>query len=74
MKDKYFNIRLYFTIFFTLAVFGEVSAQFDTIVYKKAWYWPGVNQFIWGTKTMMGVTIFLSLKWSRTVQMVVKGR
>jgi hypothetical protein len=41
MKNKYFNIRLYFTIFFTLAVFGEVSAQFDTNLFiKKALYWP----------------------------------
>ncbi len=40
MKDKYFNIRLYFTIFFTLAVFGEVSAQFDTVVFvRRAWHW-----------------------------------
>ncbi|MBK6679046.1 MAG: hypothetical protein IPG53_03025 [Ignavibacteriales bacterium] len=41
MKDKYFNHQLYFTIFFTLAAFGEVMAQFDTNLFiKKAWYWP----------------------------------
>jgi hypothetical protein len=41
MKNKYFNHQLYFTIFFTLAVFGEVSAQFDTNLFiKKALYWP----------------------------------
>ena len=40
MKDKYFNHQLYFTLFFTLAVFGEVYAQFDTVVFvRRAWHW-----------------------------------
>jgi len=40
MNIKYFNIRLYCTIFFTLAVFGEVSAQFDSVVFvRRAWHW-----------------------------------
>jgi hypothetical protein len=35
MNNKYYNNRLYFTIFFTLAVFGEVSAQFDSIIFAR---------------------------------------
>lgn len=40
MNNKYFNNRLYFTIFFTLAVFGEVYAQFDSVAFvRRAWHW-----------------------------------
>ena len=35
MKYKYFNRQLYFTLFFTLAVFGEVNAQFDSIIFAR---------------------------------------
>ncbi|GAB1443983.1 hypothetical protein MASR2M39_28280 [Ignavibacteriales bacterium] len=35
MKYKYFSRQLYFTIFFTLAVFGEVNAQFDSIIFAR---------------------------------------
>ena len=38
MNIKYFNFRLYFTIFFILAVFGEINAQFDTIIFSKEGY------------------------------------
>ncbi len=38
MKYKYFNRQLYFTLFFTLSVFGEVNAQFDTVVFSKEGY------------------------------------
>ena len=35
MKNKCFSHQLYFTIFFTLAVFGEVYAQFDSIIFAR---------------------------------------
>ncbi len=35
MKYKYFNRQLYFTLFFAHLVFGEVNAQFDSIIFAR---------------------------------------
>ncbi|MBK8660791.1 MAG: hypothetical protein IPN18_02845 [Ignavibacteriales bacterium] len=39
MKYKYFNRQLYFNLFFSLAVFGEVNAQFDSLMFLDAGYY-----------------------------------
>jgi hypothetical protein len=39
MKYQYFNNQLLFTIFFTIAVFGEVTAQFDSLMLLDSGYY-----------------------------------